>query len=132
MNINDTWLKGIVVIIMVVCVGFSLACATVTFLPTDDSTTYTPTETLKVYWKEPQQPYIVIGKILAKQGGRNVEEQLFKTLKQKAMRIGAHAIIMRGTSQKSSGAVLVPVGTSFFLLPATEVRIEAFAIRFTN
>jgi hypothetical protein len=30
MNVNDTWLKGIVVIIMVVCVGFALACATYT------------------------------------------------------------------------------------------------------
>ncbi len=120
-------IQALLLIVLLSCPG----CATVTFLPTDDSTTYTPTETLKVYWEEPQQPYIVIGKISAESEDFS-EKDLFDILKQKAMAIGAHAIIMGGRSRRSSGGVAMPLGTSFVFIPSTSTRIEALAIRLTN
>ncbi len=108
-----------------------LGCATVTFLPAADSTAYTPTKSLKVYWKEPQRSYTVIGMVSAESTDFD-EKTLFGMLKQKAMAIGAHAIVMGGRSRRSSGGVAMPLGTSFVFIPSTSTRIEALAIRFTN
>ncbi len=113
--------------ILLIIMGLSgLGCATVTFLPADDSTTYTPTETLKVYWKEPQRSYTVIGMVSAESADFD-EKTLFETLKRKAMAVGAHAIVMGGMAQRT---LVRHVG--FFLTSATSTRIEALAIRFTN
>ena len=103
-------------------------CVTVNFLPTDESVVYDPTNSVKVYWQDPQEPYSVIGRV-AVQSDDYGEEELFKQLKQKAMEAGAHAIIMSGSSQQSS-VVGVPVyGGGTIIAPVTSRRLEAVAIR---
>ena len=72
------------------------------FLPTDESATYAPTESIKVYWEDPQEPYTIIGRVSA-EGEELDEETLFKGLKQKAMAAGAHA---RLSELQCTGAAL--------------------------
>lgn len=115
-------IQALLLVILLNCSG----CATITFLPADDSATYAPTESLKVYWEEPQRPYMVIGAVSA-QSGDFPERVLFEKLKRKAMAAGAHAIIM-GKTNYSPTVVLLSGGTYI----AHVIRIEALAVRFTN
>lgn len=106
-------------------------CATVNYLPTDDSVAYEPTSTLRVFWKEPSEKHTIIGRLSVESGDFS-EEELFLKLKQKAKEIGANAIIMSGTSQQSS-VVGVPVyGGGTIIAPVTSTRLEAIAIRFND
>jgi hypothetical protein len=50
---------------------------------------YVPTESIKVYWEEPQEPYIIIGRVSAKSDDLK-GENIFKVIKNKAMKVGAH------------------------------------------
>ena len=103
-------------------------CVTVNFLPTDESVVYDPTNSVKVFWQDPREEFIVIGRVTVESADYS-EEELFKNLKQKAMEVGAHAIIMSGSSQQSS-AVGVPVyGGGTIITPVTSRRLEAVAIR---
>lgn len=116
------------------CIGVVLvlvlgACVSVNFLPTDDAALYPPTSSVKVYWEEPDSTYIVIG-LLSVASGDYGEEELFKRLKQKAMKVGAEAIVMKGTSQNSSVIGLPVSGGGTVMVPATTTKLEAKAIRF--
>lgn len=103
------------------CLVFLLiACTTVSFLPTKD-TAYTPTNYLYIYYEEPEEPYIIIGQLIA-MSEWDVEDA-FWYLKNKAMEIGAHAIIMKS----AEGLQNV---TSVYVIPYTVHRLEALAIRF--
>ena len=106
-------------------------CATVTFLPTDETVKYAKTNSVKVYWENPQIPYTTIGRVTI-QSGDYGEETLFKKLKQKAMDVGAHAIIMAGTSQKSSVVGTPVYGGGSIIVPVTSTRLDAIAIRITD
>jgi hypothetical protein len=50
---------------------------------------YVPAESIKVYWEEPQEPYIIIGRVSAKSDDLK-GENIFKVIKNKAMKVGAH------------------------------------------
>ena len=105
------------------------SCVSTTFLPTDESVKYAPTNSIKVYWEDPQDPYTIIGRVTVESGDYS-EETLFIKLKQKAMEVGAHAIIMTGTSQQSS-VVGVPVyGGGTIIAPVSSTRLDAIAIHF--
>jgi hypothetical protein len=106
-------------------------CATTTFLPTDESATYAPTESIKVYWEKPQEPYTIIGRVAA-EGDDIDEETLFKELKKKAKSVGAHAIIMGDTSQQRSVYGTPMYGGGTLIVPTSSNRIEAIAIRFVD
>jgi hypothetical protein len=119
----DMTIRALVSVFLIICFG----CATVSFLPNDESTTYEPTQSVKVYWEKPEEPYVVIGKVAAESVDFG-EEVLFKKLKEKAMAAGAHAVIMGGASQESS-VVGAPVYGCATVEPG---RLEALAIRFTD
>jgi hypothetical protein len=89
-------------------------------LPTDESATYAPTESIKAYWEELQESYTIIGRLSA--GEDSDEETLFKKLKQKAMAMGAHAIIMGGTSQQSSVVGTPMYGGGTLIVPVSSTR----------
>jgi hypothetical protein len=104
-------------------------CATVNYLPTDETAKYKPTNSLKVYWSEPQEPYTTIGK-LSVNSGDFTEEELFVKLKTKAKEVGANAIIMKGSSQQSSVVGVPTYGGGTIITPVISTRLEAIAIRF--
>ncbi|HEC15602.1 MAG TPA: hypothetical protein ENI99_03375 [Sedimenticola sp.] len=106
-------------------------CASVSYLPVDKSITYPPTDNLEVFWKEPNKNYKIIGKISVESGDLG-EEELFEELKNKAMAVGAHAIIMGGTSKQSSVVGTPVYGGGTVIVPVTETRLEAIAIRFDD
>lgn len=114
--------------IVAILMLFLSSCVSVSYLPTDDTHTYPPTNSLKVYWEKPDVSYIVLGMLIAEDHG---EEELFSTLKKKAMSIGAHGIIMKSPTQQiriygysSSRAHTFSASRSH--------RLEAIAIRFNN
>ncbi len=120
-------IKAFLLVFLLTCYG----CTSVAFLPTDESATYAPTESIKVYWEKPQESYTIIGRVSAKSDDSG-EEPLFKKLKQKAMAVGAHAIIMGGTSQQSSVVGTPMYGGGTLIVPVSSTRIDAYAIRFAD
>ena len=121
-------IKAFLLVFLLTCYG----CApTTSFLPTDESATYAPTESIKVYWEEPKESYTIIGRVSAESMDLD-EETLFKKLKQKAMAAGAHAIIMGGTSQQSSVVGTPMSGGGTLIVPVSSTRLEAIAIRFAD
>ena len=108
-----------------------MGCATVAFLPTDESVTYPPTDSIEIYWDLPQKPYEIIGKVSARSDDFG-EKTLFKMLKKKAMAAGAHAIIMGGTGQGTSVITYPIYGGGYSVIPITSTRIEGIAIRFVD
>ena len=107
------------------------SCVSTSYLPTDDSVTYAPTESIKVYWEEPQESYIIIGRVSAKSEDVK-EEAIFKKIKKKAMAVGANAIIMGGTSQESSVVGIPSNSGGTLITPVSSTRLAAFAIRFVD
>ena len=107
------------------------ACVKMAYLPTDESVRYVPSAVVEVFWKEPDRPYKVIGRISATSDSRG-EETLFRKVKDRAARAGANAIIMGGTDQTSS-VIGTPVATGGTLIvPVTVRRLEALAIRWVD
>jgi hypothetical protein len=122
-------IKAFLLVFLLTCYG--CASITITFLPTDESATYAPTESIKVYWEEPKESYTIIGRVSAESMDLD-EETLFKKLKQKAMAAGAHAIIMGGTSQQSSVVGIPMSGGGTLIAPVSSTRLDAIAIRFAD
>jgi hypothetical protein len=120
-------IKYFALVFLLTCVG----CATVTFLPTDESATYPPTDSVEIYWDVPQQPYKIIGKVSAKSEDFG-EATLFRMMKKKAMAAGAHAIIMGGTSEAGSVVGTPVYGGGTIIVPVVHTRIEGLAIRFVE
>ena len=104
---------------------FLSSCVSVSYLPTDETRSYPPTNSLKVFWEKPDEPYTVLGMLIAEDHG---EEGLFSALKKKAMSIGAHGIIMKSPSQpiRIYGYSSSRYGT---LSADSSHRLEALAIR---
>jgi hypothetical protein len=107
------------------CVG----CATISFLPTNESVEYPPTDSVEIYWQQPDKPFKIIGRVSAESGDFG-EETLFKMLKKKAMAEGAHAIIVGGTSEEGSAVGMPVYGSGTMIVPVIHTRIEGIAIRF--
>jgi len=87
-----------------VLVFFIAGCATISYLPSKANQSYTPTDSVEILYKEPQKEYITLGKVIAETTGGygNKEEMLFKKLKEKAMNIGADAVLMDNPSKPYS------------------------------
>lgn len=119
---------------------FFVGCASVSYLPTDDSITYPPTKSVKIFWETPNIPYTKIGIVSAQASSDSgyKEEELFKLLKEKAMSIGADGIIMDAISQQqktSSGLMVTPNfsgGTNLtpVMSSGTAYRLVGIAIKF--
>jgi len=110
---------------LVILALFLSSCVSVSYLPTDETRSYPPTNALKVFWEKPDEPYTVLGMLIAEDHG---EEGLFSALKKKAMSIGAHGIIMKSPSQQIRiyGYSSSRYGT---LSADSAHRLEALAIR---
>jgi len=117
-------------ITVVAIIAFLLSgCVSVSYLPTDETHVYAPTNSLKVYWEKPDFSYAVIGMIISEDYGE--EEKLFSALKKKAMSIGAHGIIMKPPIQQTEiYGYSSPYTRS--ISSNRRHRLEAFAIRFNK
>ena len=123
-------MKSFIKVLLFTFLFIFYGCVSISFLPKDESIKYSPTDSVEVYWEEPQESYFIIGKIIVESEDYG-EEELFKRLKQKAMEVGAYAIIMTGSNQQSS-VYGTPMNGGTLILSGTRRRLEAFAIRFEN
>lgn len=111
---------------LILLLGFMLAgCGiSVSYLKIDD-TIYPPTNSIKVFFEEPQEEYVSIGliKVSSTRSVQDDEQAVFNALKKRAQSFGAQAIII-----KSRTSSFNPWGG--LLWGARKVGIEAIAIRF--
>ena len=114
--------------IMIILTLFLSGCVSVSYLPTDETRTYPSTDSLKVFWEKPDEPYIALGMLTAEDHG---EEQLFAAIKKKAMSIGAHGIIMKSPKQQIR-IYGYTSSRSGLLTSSSSHRLEAIAIRFNE
>ena len=103
---------------------FLTGCATISYLPSS-SRTSTPTTSVEVLWEKPQKLYIELGQVTV-ESSSHTDEQLFEKLKQKAMQIGADAIIVKSTIPYATA----PRGSWLFVSGKTVRRLEALAIKY--
>ena len=104
---------------------FLSGCATISYLPST-SQKLPPTQSVEILWEKPQRPYIELGQISVESADYS-EETLFKKLKQKAMEIGADAVIIRSTKPYTKTR-----GNWLFVSSSTIRRIEALAIKWKS
>jgi len=116
--------------ILAVLILFASGCVSVSYLPSDDSRTYPPTTSVKVFWEKPDVPYTVLGMITAESGDVG-EEKIFAKLKKRAMKLGAHGLLMGNSSQTASAFGTFNQGTGY-VIPIEKHRLEAIAIRFNE
>lgn len=78
--------------------GLLSGCASVSYLPINQYQAFPSTQSIQILYEKPDKPYLTLGKIIAEDPalGRS-DEYLYKKLKQKAMNIGADAIIIENT-----------------------------------
>lgn len=115
-------------LLLILCVLFFSACASVTYTPKNESTSYKPTSTVRVYQETPAIPYTVIGTVTAESEDYGTEG-LIRKLRAKAMQIGADAIIIEQTYTNSSLEEASVPGNETMLLPVNYTRLDATAIR---
>lgn len=107
-----------------------IGCATISYLPSA-SRTFAPTTFVEILWEKPQnRSYIILGQIGAESSDFS-EETLLKKIKQRAMKIGADAIIMTSTKvyQEPAGSWFEGSG---FLFSSSAHRIEGLAIKWNE
>jgi len=104
---------------------FLSGCATISYLPST-SQKFSPTQSVEILWEKPQRSYIELGQISVESADYS-EETLFKKLKQKAMEIGADAVIIRSTKPYTK-----TMGSWVFVGSTTVRRIEALAIKWKS
>ena len=117
------------VLMILITILILLGCATISYLPSDSSVTFPPTESVKVFFDKPEMPYIELGLIVAESGDIS-EEALFYLLKKKGTSIGAHGIIMRHPTQQTGTIGMPSSQGGTMMIPVTSHRLEAIAIRF--
>jgi uncharacterized protein YceK len=109
-------MRGIVPIIipfMVICLLLSgCSSLTVDYFTSNDSLVYPATDTVQVFWENPDKEYKIIGLITA-ESMEHSKEKLLEEVERKAMEIGAHGIVIQSSELSPN-------------------RVEAFAIRFKN
>jgi len=106
-------------------------CVQTAFLPTQESQQYEPTHSVEVYWQSPpERSYLVIGQVSAMSSLSR--EKVFAKLKARAMKAGAHAILI-GTSGVDMSVMGMPTsGGGTMIVPVRANSLEALAIRFTD
>ncbi len=98
-------------------------CVTTKYFPVKGAKTYPPTDSVAVYRAYPKQPYEVLGVVSATSPEK---WRLIAKLKEKAMAIGADAIVMKSTkelTQEYTSERKTEFSTS-------RTRYEAVAIKF--
>ena len=111
-------LRGLAMSIVVVVA----ACTTVNLTPYRDLT-FPPSTAVEVLQEEPSQPYEVLGEMWVP---ANAADGVLK-MRQKAMEIGADAIILLG--DRNAGAIAIPLaGVGVVAVPVN--RTYATAIRY--
>jgi hypothetical protein len=120
---------GLVAIFGVVAL---IGCAKVNYLPRSTSTTYQPTTDVEILWTSPTRPFTELGLITVESDSLSEESMLTK-LRQRAMKAGAHAVIMAGPGEKAPGAIAVPIaGGGFVMAPIDRRRMQGLAIRYSD
>jgi hypothetical protein len=109
-------------------------CTTTKFLGTYP-VSCSPTTYVEVYWEKPNKPFIELGMIIVESEIFG-EEKLLVKLKEKAMAVGANAVIMRSPSKESilyPYYTPVPRGIGMITVGTTTInRLEGVAIRFKD
>ena len=98
-------------------------CVSTKYLPSEGSKTYPSTEKIIAYRDFPPRGYEILGIVTASGSNKN---KMFSRLKEKAMSIGAHAIIMKRATELSR-EYTSERRTQF---KTSKLRYEAVAIRF--
>lgn len=115
--------KGLIIL----CFLFLLeGCATVSYLPSNSSRILLPTQTIEIFFEKPQKPYIVLGKVISQSlwSSNMPSRNLLDKLKQKAMQVGADAIIIENVTPHKTIS-----GALFFISTWTTQKIEGLAIK---
>jgi len=105
-----------------------VGCTTVSFLPTKEGEIYDATESVEIYWEEPDSPYEIIGQLKAVSDWS--QEEAFRHLKMKAREIGAHAIIIITSEEQMKMVGFPSYAGGTYISSYTAENIVAFAIRF--
>jgi len=140
-------MKKTMFLLMILSLLFS-GCASVSYLPSNSSVAYSPTDHVEIYWQRPVKPYVELGLISAQSDSLS-EEGLYIKLREKAMSIGANGIIMNPPIRQTNYVPIYSPGTSGMLMtspsgtiympsspgmttmtPITVRRFEGLAIRF--
>ncbi|MDJ0849702.1 MAG: hypothetical protein QNK04_15125, partial [Myxococcota bacterium] len=120
-------MRRIVVILALLLTG----CVSTSFLATDTNQRYEPTTTIEALWATPERRYVVIGKVSAKGDDVASAETVFEELKKRAMREGAHAVVMGEVASEMTVGGVPSSGGTIVYSSSYEVQ-QALAIRFTD
>lgn len=117
-------------LILVGILFFLSACVSVSYLPSKATDNYPSTSSVEVFFEKPNKTYIELGLIIVETqpllsgiSRFTTEETLIEKAKEKAMSIGAQAIII--TSLRQREVIGGSTGSS-----RTMRRMEVLAIRF--
>ncbi|MBW7998131.1 MAG: hypothetical protein FVQ81_16495 [Candidatus Glassbacteria bacterium] len=112
------------IVIAGVALAAVAACTKTNFRPVDPTRIYESTESLRMFRNFPDVPYIEIGTLRAV--GPN-KDKLLKSIRKRAMKIGAQAIVVKPTAERSNEYVSRQRGSEF---SKVEYIMEAVALRF--
>lgn len=115
---------------------FLLGCSTISYLPSNSSATYPPTNRCEVLWNKPQVPWLEIGLITVEcSGGPPAcsDENMMLKLKAKAISVGADAVICNFGPDRKNWWITPDFSAGVVYTGSiTTRRIEGMAIRFKD
>jgi|SaaInlStandDraft_4_1057021.scaffolds.fasta_scaffold174761_1 hypothetical protein len=111
-------------LVLAVLLAGGAACTKVTFRPLNPASSYEPTSEVKMFRNFPDLPYEEIGTLRAVGGNK---DKLLKNIRKQAMKIGAQALVIKPTAERSNEYVSRRQGPEF---GKKEYIMEAVALRF--
>jgi len=69
-------------------------CSTISYLPSNNIQSYAPSQSVEVLYEKPTKPYVVLGRVSINAMDILSDQTILNRLKQKAMSLGADAIIV--------------------------------------
>ena len=112
-------------LVLAVLLAGSGACTKATFRPLDATRSYEPTREVKMFRNYPDVPYEEIGTLRAV--GPN-KDKLLSSIRKRAMKIGAQAIVVKPTAERSNEYVSQrrrEFGKAEYIMEAVALRFKA-------
>lgn len=104
-------------------------CASTHYEPKDAEVSFQATQSIEVFREEPSRPYKVIGTVSASSDKLD-HAALLESLKQKAMSVGGHGLILLESKSERVERSDPAAGGGAFVTSRMEQRISGQAIRF--
>jgi hypothetical protein len=112
-------------LVLAVLLVSGAACTKVSFRPLDSARSYQPTSEVKIFRNYPDLPYEEIGTLRAV--GRN-KDKLLESIRKQAMKIGAQALVVKPTAERSNDYTSQRQGKEFgkkeFIMEAVALRLK--------